>query len=426
MKSIGVEERILENIEGSRQELIRFLQDLIRIPSPVGEEHDVQMFVADKLKAMGLELDIWEPDVEEVKQYPDLVTYPVLDERGFKGRPVAVGTLKGSGGGRSLMLQGHLDVMPAGNLEAWTHDPWSGVIEGDRMYGRGTNDMKGGVAAMIMALESVVKAGVKLKGDVIVESVIDEEQGGASTLACCARGYKADAAIITEPTECQIEVATEGFHWADVKITGKQAHCAHRWEGVSALEKGCKIYEAIEALQNYREQKVSHPAYDRTRHPYFVPLVVGAMQAGVGRGSVPGEAILKCRIGFLPNEGPEAVFTEFQEQIKNAAALDPWMREHPPEIERIGTMLAADIDMNHPIVASLQRSYKMVTGEEPILTGSTGANEQRLLVHRAGTPTLVFGPIGAGAHSPNEYVVVESVLTVAKSIALTILDWCGF
>ena len=256
MKSSSVEERILENIEGSRQELIRFLQDMIRTPSPVGEEHDVQMFVADKLKAMGLELDIWEPDVEDVKQYPDFVTYPVLDERGFKGRPVAVGTLKGSGGGRSLMLQGHLDVMPAGNLELWEHDPWSGVIEGDRMYGRGTYDMKGGDTAMIMALDSVVKAGVKLKGDVIVECVIDEEQSGASTLACCARGYKADAAIITEPTECQIEVATEGFHWADVKITGKQAHCAHRWEGVSALEKGCKIYEAIEDLQDYREQQV--------------------------------------------------------------------------------------------------------------------------------------------------------------------------
>ena len=425
LDAINVEERVLLNIEESKKEIIKFLQDMIRIPSPVGDEHDIQMFVVDNLKAMGLEVDVWEPDVEEVKKYPDFVSYPVLEERGFKDRPVAVGTLKGAGEGRSLMLQGHLDVMPTGSLEAWAHDPWSGVIEGDRMYGRGTMDMKGGVAAMIMGLESVIKAGVKLKGDVMVESVIDEEQGGASTLACCARGYKADAAIITEPRECMIGVASQGFHWADVKITGKQAHCAYRWEGVSAVEKGWKIYEAIENLQNYREQKVSHPAYDRSRHPYFVPLVVGAMQGGVGRGSVPGEAVLKCRIGFLPNEDPEAVFTEFQEQIKHAAALDPWMREHPPEIERIGTMLAADIDMKHPIVSCLQRSYKTVTGQEPILTGSTGANEQRLLVHRAKTPTVVFGPTGGRAHSPDEYVVVESLFTVTKSIALTILEWCG-
>ena len=139
------------------------------------------------------------------------------------------------------MLQGHMDVMPAWNKDEWKHDPWSAVIEGDRLYGRGSYDMKGGAAGMIMALDAIVQSGIKLKGDVIIESVLDEEQGGASTVACCMRGYKADAAIITEPSDGKIVAASQGFHYLNVKIRGKSAHAARRWEGLSAIEKACKV-----------------------------------------------------------------------------------------------------------------------------------------------------------------------------------------
>ena len=315
--------------------------------------------------------------------------------------------------------------MPAWNKDEWKHDPWSAVIEGDRLYGRGSYDMKGGAAGMIMALDSIIRSGIKLKGDVIVESVLDEEQGGASTVACCMRGYKADAAIITDFTDCKIVAASQGFHYLNVKIRGKSAHAARRWEGVSAIEKACKVYHAIEELQNEREKRVSHPAYGRSRFPYFVPLVVGAMEAGVEHGGVPGEAVLKCRMGFLPNEDPEAVLNEFREAVKGAAEADPWMKEHLPEIERAMFVKGADIDINHPLIQTLSDAYKAVTDEEPVVTGKTGGNEQRLLVHDADTPTILFGVAGGEAHSPNEYLSIESLYTVAKSIALTILDWCG-
>ena len=420
-----VKEKILANIDNRRQEIIGFLQEMVRIPSPLGEEHDIEVFVADKLKTMGLEVDMWEPDVEEIKGHPDFISYSLLEEKGFKGRPVVVGTLKGTGGGRSLMLQGHMDVMPAWNKDEWKHDPWSAVIEGDRLYGRGSYDMKGGAAGMIMALDSIIRSGIKLKGDVIVESVLDEEQGGASTVACCVKGYKADAAIITEPSDGKIVAASQGFHYLNVKIRGKSAHAARRWEGVSAIEKACKVYHAIEELQNEREKRVSHPAYGRSRFPYFVPLVVGAMEAGVEHGGVPGEAVLKCRMGFLPNEDPEAVLNEFREAVKKVAEADPWMKEHLPEIERAMFVKGADIDINHPLIQTLSDAYKAVTDEEPVVTGKTGGNEQRLLVHDADTPTILFGVAGGEAHSPNEYLSIESLYTVAKSIALTILDWCG-
>jgi len=419
-----IKETVLTMIERRRQEIIGFLQEMVRIPSPVGEEHDIEVFVADKLKAMGLEVDMWEPDLEEIKRHPDFISYSLLEEKGFKGRPVVVGVLKGTGGGRSLMLQGHMDVMPAWNKDEWKHDPWGAVIEGDRLYGRGSYDMKGGAAGMIMALDSIIQSGIKLKGDVIVESVLDEEQGGASTVACCMRGYKADAAIITDFTDCMIVAASQGFHYLNVKIKGKSAHAARRWEGVSAIEKGCKVYHAIEDLQNEREKRVSHPAYDRSRFPYLVPLVVGAMEAGVEHGGVPGEAVLKCRMGFLPNEDPEEVLNEFREAVRSVADADPWMREHPPEIERAMFVKAADIDINHPLIQTLSDAYKAVTDEEPVVMGETCAYEQRLLVHDADTPTILFGVAGGEAHSPNEYLALESLITVTKSIALTIIDWC--
>jgi acetylornithine deacetylase len=286
--------------------------------------------------------------------------------------------------------------------------------------------MKSGATAMIMALDSVIKAGVKLKGDVIIESVLDEEQGGASTVACCMKGYKADAAIIVEPTDCMIIAASQGFYYLNVKVKGKSAQAGRRWEGVSAIEKAFKVCQAIEDLQNYREQNVSHPAYDRKQHPYFVPLVVGAMEAGVEHGGVPGEALLKCRLGFLANEEPEAVLKQFKETMKKVADSDPWMKDHPPEIEQAMFVKAGGIDVHHPIIQTLKTSYKRVTKTEPAVTGKTSGNEQRLLVHAANTPTILFGVMGGEAHSPNEYLgPIESLFIVTKTLALTILGWCG-
>ena len=426
MARTETEKKVLEEIDRRKEEIVLFLQEMIRIPSPLGEERDIELFVANKLKSMGLSVDMWEPDVEVLRKYPDFISYPLLEEKGFKDRPVVVGTFKGNGGGRSLMLQGHVDVMPAWNRDEWIYDPWSGAIEGDRLYGRGAYDMKGGVAAMIMALDAIIRSGIRLKGDVIVESVLDEEQGGASTVACCAKGYKADAAIITDLSDCTIVIASEGFYYLNVKVKGKSAHAARRWEGVSAIEKAFKIYHAIEDLQKLREKNVSHPAYDRSRHPYFVPLVVGAMESGVEHGGVPAEAVLKIRMGFLANEDPQGVLREFEEVLRKTANADPWMREHPPEIELAMFVKAADVDMHHPIVETLKGAYQKVTDTQPIILGETCGYEQRLLIHLAKTPTVLFGVKGGEAHSPNEYVSLESLMTVTKSLALTLLDWCGY
>ena len=288
--------------------------------------------------------------------------------------------------------------------------------------------MKGGVAAMIMSLDCIHGAGFRLKGDVLIEAVIDEETGGNGALACAQKGYRADGAIITEPTECKITAACEGFVWTRVKVEGRAAHASVRHLGVCAIEKGMKIYQAIKDLESYREQKVSHPAFDKNEYPFLIPLMVGIFNSGVSRGIVAAEAILECRVGFLPGENPEQVYDEFCDQVRKAAALDPWMRDHLPQVEMIGIPIAAsEIPMDHPIIESLKRSQKAVIGSEPKVNGIPMGTEQHIIIERAKTPCAVFGPGShSKAHATDECLEpIEDLIVAAKTLALTLADWCG-
>jgi acetylornithine deacetylase len=427
MMEQGIQEKIVKAVEGRRKEIVQFLQDLVRIPSPAGEERDVQAFVEKKLRDMKMELDVWEPDIEKIKRDPWFMGYPLLEKVGYKGRPVVVGVSKGSGGGKSLMLQGHVDVMPPGEAP-WKYGPWSGTIEGDRLYGRGSSDMKAGVAAMIMALDCLHGAGFRLKGDIFIESVIDEETGGNGALACAQKGYRADAAIITEPTECKITAACEGFVWTRVKVKGRAAHAAVRHQGVCAIEKGMKIFQAIKDLEAYREQKVNHPAFDRSEYPFIVPLMVGIFNAGISRGIVAAEANLECRVGFVPGEDPMQVYQEFCDQVRKAAELDPWLREHLPQVEIIGIPIAAsEIPMDHPIIESLKRCQRLVIDEEPKVNGIPMGTEQHIIIERAQTACAVFGPGSPStAHATDECLdPLEDLIVATKTLALTLADWCG-
>ena len=181
-------------LRSHEQEQIEFLQQMIRIPSVTGNEGPIQEFMAKTLTEMGLAVDSFVPSLEELQKHPAYVA----PAQPYEGRPDVVGTLKGAGGGRSLLFNGHIDVIPEGSLDNWQHDPWSADIADGKMYGRGTSDMKSGAAAMTMAIRAIQACGIRLKGDLIVEYVMDEELTGNGTLACVMKGYKADAGICCE------------------------------------------------------------------------------------------------------------------------------------------------------------------------------------------------------------------------------------
>ena len=419
--SNSVQTRILQAIEARQDEVVGFLSELVAIPSVTGEEAAIQEFLAARLKAMGLDVDMWDLDNEELSKHPAYLPSPYPTP----GRPNVVAVRKGSGNGRSLLFNGHVDVIPVEPLDAWERPPFSGQVAEGRLHGRGSSDMKSGLAAMIMAVDALVREGVKLKGDVILECVVDEESTGNGTLACVQKGIKADAGICCETSSMHIQPACIGRIWFEIFVKGKPAGIQKRFEGVSAIELGQKLVRAVSELEAIRIAGVSHPLYpDRLSS---MPCMVGKFQAGTFASAFPDTCLLTGSIATLPCEDTAEVKRSFTEHILAHAALDPWMRDHLPEVRFKGYCGdPAEIDPGHPIVTTLVDKYRTVLGAEPSITGRQGAADTRYLIKYGDTPTVIFGPgLTEQMHAANEWVRAEDLVAATKILALTIMEWCG-
>src|ERR1700733_11511090 len=250
-------QKILDKVDASREQAIGFLQKMVTIPSVTGDEAAIQKFVSNHMKEIGLKVDVWETDWEALKTHPGY--RPV--QRGYEGRPNIVGVLKGVGGGRSLLLNGHTDVIPVGAGESWSDDPWSGRIKNGRIYGRGSCDMKRGVPSQILAVQYLTDLPLPPKGAVMINVVIDEEVGGHGTLDTVIRGYKADAGISGETSDLAVQPACIGRIWFEIEIHGKPAGIQKRYEGISGIELGNRIAKAVADLEAKRVATVTHPLY---------------------------------------------------------------------------------------------------------------------------------------------------------------------
>ena len=411
----------LEFVDKRRDAIIGFLRKLLSFPSITGAELEIQSFIAGKLRQMGLEVDMWEPDHEALKAHPGYV--PV--KGGYRDRPNVVGIFKGTGNGRSLLFNGHSDVIPPGSLDAWDHQPFSGDIQGNRLYGRGASDMKSGLAAMTMALDTLIQMDVKLEGDVILEYTIDEELSGNGTLACVMKGYQADAGICCETSSLHVQPACIGRIWFEIVVRGKPVGIQRRWEGVNAIEKGYEVVKAVANLEAIRINKLSHPLYPDNLSS--LPCMVGMFESGSFPSAFPDVCTLKGSIASLPGEETDDVKQSFMDHINKFAKTDSWLREHPPEVKFVGYCGdSAEIPRDHPIVMTVCEHFKSVTGREPNITGRQGAADTRYLIKYGQTPTVIFGPgLTEQMHATNEWVNIEDVITATKTLALTIMEWCG-
>jgi acetylornithine deacetylase len=417
----NVRKKLLQRIDEEREEIIAFLRDLISFPSITGNEYEIQQFIVEKLGNMGIEIDQWEPDHGELRKHPAYVAA----DRGYDKRPNVVGVHKGSGGGRSLLLNGHVDVIPPEPLDAWAHEPWAGDLQDHRLFGRGASDMKSGLAAMTMALEAVIRVDVRLKGDVILEYTVDEEATGNGTLACVLRGYRADAGICCETSSLHVQPACIGRIWFEIHVRGKPAGIQRRYEGVNAIEKGYKIVEAVSNLEAIRINELRHPLYPDNRSS--LPCMVGVFQSGSFPSAFPDTCLLKGSIATLPGEEANDVKQTFVDHISRFSKTDPWLKDHPPEVRFAGYCGdPAEIPVDHPIVTTLRENFKATVGTEPEITGRQGAADTRYLITHGQTPTVIFGPgLTEQMHASNEWVNTEDVITATKVIALTMMDWCG-
>ena len=416
------EKKVLAWIDGNREEVLRYLTDLVRIPSVTGEEGPVQKFVAEYLEKMGILPDVFVPSVQELEKHPAYVK----SAPDYAGRPNVVGTLKGTGGGRSLLFNGHIDVIPEGAAENWEHGPWSADLCDGKIYGRGTADMKSGVAAMTMAVRAVQACGLKLKGDVILEYVMDEELSGNGTLACVMKGYKADAGICCETSSMKVQPGSIGRIWFEIRVKGKAAGIQRRYEGVNAIDLGYLVTKLVSEFEQTRVKKVSHPLYPDILGA--IPCLVGQFESGTYASAFPDACLLKGSLATVPGEDSDAVKAEFVRFVRTVAVeRDPWLREHPPEIEFVGYFAEpAAIPADNPIVTTLCANYEDVMGQKPDVSGREGAADIRHLNRYGDTPTVIFGPGRTEQmHANNEWVAVEDYLNAVRILAKTLLAWCG-
>ncbi|HUT75161.1 MAG TPA: ArgE/DapE family deacylase [Armatimonadota bacterium] len=411
-----IECRLCRAVEAGADEARGFLLDLIRIPSTTGNERPAADLVLERCR--GLEVKVAAvPVPADLKHDPD---YTFADqELSYQDRPNVVALRRGTGGGHSLIVQSHLDVVPA--PPSWG-EAFAPVVDGDTIIGRGACDAKGQVAAIILALQALDDAGVGLRGDVQSQFVIDEEVGGNGALALIKQGYRADAALIMEGTNLDIHPANRGALWFRLRVTGKSVHMGRAHEGVNAIEKTAALFPALRKYeQRIVAESAGQPQFERYQRPVQVNL--GIMRAGDWPSTVAGESVLEGGVGFLTNKRMEDIKRELREVIESAA--DQWTRAHYElDFPKLHNDAYAD-DPDHPAVAALAAACRELgLGSE--VYGWNVSCDARLYHHRGGMPTIVFGAGSvADAHAVGEKVDFRQVVQAAQAVALMCVRWCG-
>jgi acetylornithine deacetylase len=427
------EERVLERIRAGRDELVGLLGELIacdttaRDPGdPARDEARLQEILAGRLLGIGADVDVWEP-VPFVPGESPVIPY----ELDFEGRPQLVARLAGAGGGRSLLLNGHIDAVPYGDLGRWRSHPLAAEVRDGFLYGRGANDMKGALAAFVHVLECLRAEGVRLRGDVIVAANSEEESSGAGSLRVAERGVKADAGICGEPTGFDVWAACRGTINVRTTVPGRSGHAEMPQPGwreggaVNAIEKLEPVLGAIRAMRE--DWRIREDG----RHPLLAPpdIVPTLVRGGEWMVTYPDSCVLTCDAQYLPGRVDpsgygKGVREEITARFQAAAAADPWLTEHPITMEFIAETAPAEVPGDHEIVRlALQTAAEL--GHEGKISALDSWHDAATYT-RFGTPTVSFGPGGfETAHRENERVPVQDLVDHACAVALIAMRFCG-
>ncbi len=428
------EQRIVDAIASRRDELVALTTELIgfdttarNVDDPPRQEAALQEHLGARLSSAGAEVEIWEPDPAELAGHPLLP-----DGLGFEGRPQLVARFTGTGGGRSLLLNGHIDVVSSVPREAWRSDPNEPEVRDGKLYGRGSCDMKGGVAAMTFAAEVLAELGVRLAGDLVVCTVTDEESTGAGGLAAVAHGVRADAGIVTEPSGFDVWTSCRGSLMPTITVPGRPGHAGvgqpdwRQGGAVNAIEKATLIIDALRRLQEEWCERPDH------RHPHLSPgdIVPTIVSGGEWIVSYPASCRIAYHVAYLPAHADEggwgsAVEEEIAERVARAAAADSWLAENPPVIEWATDVPSSEVSEDEPIVRAILGTGVDV-GRPRRTSGMDSWHDGATFTRFGGTPCVCFGPRGLQvAHTIDEYVVVDDLVACAQELAVAAVRFCG-
>ncbi len=423
---------VMKTIDAMRDEIVEICRNLVQRQSVnpkypdsdfekyLGGEKACNEFLATELSGFGCKVDLFEKAPQRVN---------------------VVGTLRGVGEGRSLIMNGHIDTVPFGNLAMWDdRDPLSGNVREGKLFGRGACDMKAGIAAFSKAAEAIIKAHFSLKGDLFLESVVGEETMDhvLGTTAAVERGYRADAAIVAEPTSLSLNPVTQGVLLMSVIVEGKSAHTTSRdlmirpggggdEIGVNAVEKGVKVLEAIQQLEIQWGMTKKHPLYNPGHFVIHPGIIEGAPTGHKYVAVVPDYCKIDYAVLYNPAENEEAVRKEIEDYVYTASKLDTWLSKHQPRFLWTGSWPSAAIAPNHPICQAVKLGHQVVTGESDLVVRGMPAPVDVPFLDLAGIPAVAIGPGDLPqAHTENEFVSVEQLVAATKIYAVTAMHWCGY
>jgi acetylornithine deacetylase len=380
-------------------------------------EAEVQHQLEPLLRQAGMETDLWQVDLG------------VLDEPGVPGcevdRDEAWGLVGSAGGddGPVLVLNGHVDVVPVGDLAAWTADPWAGELRDGRVLGRGACDMKGGVACQLTAVQVLHEAGVRLRGGLRLQAVVGEEDGGLGTYATLRRGHTGDVAVVCEPTAGRLITACAGALTFRLTVPGRSAHGSTAYEGVDAVARFWPVFHALRELEAARNTE-PHPLMASYPVPY--PLSIGIVRAGDWASTVADLLVAEGRLGVALEEDPGHARQALEDAVAEVCRNDPWLAEHPVRVEWTGGQFAPGV---LPAESGLEQAVadvvERVHGRRPETVGAPYGSDLRLLT-AAGIPTLLYGPGDVrDAHAPDESVAVAELVDVTRTLVALVAEVCG-
>ncbi|WP_433441382.1 ArgE/DapE family deacylase [Nonomuraea sp. CA-141351] len=412
-----VEARVLNAIDEA--ETVNLLAETVRVPSVTGTdaESELQHRFARLLTEAGMDVDVWKLDLAGLTGRPG---FPGTEAPRTEGYGV-VAVTEGEGT-PALALQGHVDVVPTGDLAKWEgSDPFAARITGDVLHGRGACDMKAGLVANLAVARAIMKAGIRLARPLAVHCVISEEDGGLGAFATLARGHTAEAAVITEPTSGAVITANAGALTFRLEIAGRAAHGATRYEGVNAVEVFWPVFEAIRRLEAERNRDVPG-IFQGNAMPY--PIEIGTVRAGDWASTVPDLLVAEGRLGVRLEEDPAAARAAFEEAV--LGVTHPWLRDNPPVVTWPGGQFASGrLPAGHALLDEVGGAVADVTGARPAESAAPYGSDLRLYA-AGGIPTVHYGPGDVRfAHAPREQVELRELREVTRALALLVVRRCG-
>ena len=413
---------ILAAVEQGFAAQTAFTRELVAYPSLRGQEHTAQDFIHQHLGARGYAMDRWAINVEEIKNHPGFSPVKVSYENAVN----VVGAHRPRNPtGRSLILNGHVDVVPTGPADMWQQPPFTPWVDGDWLYGRGSGDMKAGLAANIFALDALRNLGYQPAATTYIQSVTEEECTGNGALSCLVRGYRAEAALIPEPEDDKLVRANVGVIWCRVHLRGRPVHTRVAGQGFSAIDGAFELMAALRQLaESWNQRKAEHPYFASVEHP--INVVFGRIAGGDWPSMVPAWCWFDVRMAIYPGVDPGDAAKEIEACIARAARAHPLLAKIPPKVEYTGFFAAGYVlEEGGEAEQTLARAHRRSYGEELQAFVTPGYLDGRVFVLYDHCPCLVYGPRAENIHGIDERVSLSSVKRITGAIALFVAHWCG-